>query len=214
MATVTAAVQEFHPMTASENRRPLTLFALLGAALALSGCAGAVVGGVATTGVVAAQERSIGAAIDDGIIRLDLNRRLFEDSEELYVGVGLNIVEGRVLLTGIVPTVGHRVDAAKLAWLAPGVKQVLNELEVTERRDLVDFVRDKRIGGQLRFELLRDLDIVDINYAVATVNGVVYLMGIAQDQAELDRVVGHASNIGGVKRVVSHVLLKDDPKRR
>ena len=202
-------------MTAMENRRPVARLVLLGAAaLALSGCAGAVVGGVVTTGVVAAQERSVGAAIDDGIIRLDLNRRLFEASEVLYVGVGLDVVEGRVLLTGIVPTPEHRVDAAKLAWLAPGVKQVLNELDVSPRRDVVDFVRDKRIGGHLRIELLRDLDIVDINYAVATVNGVVYLLGIAQDQAELDRVVGHASNIGGVKKVVSHVLLKDDPKRR
>ena len=91
---------------------------------------------------------------------------------------------------------------------------MLNELEVAANTDLVDFVRDKRIGGQLRIELLRDLDIVDINYVVTTVNGTVYLLGIAQDQAELDKVVGHASNIGGVEKVVSHVILKDDPKRR
>ena len=38
-------------------------------------------------------------------------------------------------------------------------------------------------------------------------------MGIAQDQAELERVTGHASNIKGVSRVVSFVLLKDDPRR-
>jgi osmotically-inducible protein OsmY len=197
------------------RRRSLALAAALGVAgIALSGCASAIVGGIATTGVVAAQERSVGAAIDDVVIRVDLNRRLFEAGEELYVGVGLDIVEGRVLLTGIVPTVDHRVDAAKLAWLAPGVKEVLNELEVAAKADIVTFVRDKRIGGQLRIELLRDLGIIDINYSITTVNGVIYLLGIAQNQAELDKVVGHASNIGGVKKVVSHVLLKDDPKRR
>ena len=197
------------------RRRSLALAAALGVAgIALSVCASAIVGGIATTGVVAAQERSVGAAIDDVVIRVDLNRRLFEAGEELYVGVGLDIVEGRVLLTGIVPTVDHRVDAAKLAWLAPGVKEVLNELEVAAKADIVTFVRDKRIGGQLRIELLRDLGIIDINYSITTVNGVIYLLGIAQNQAELDKVVGHASNIGGVKKVVSHVLLKDDPKRR
>ena len=164
--------------------------------------------------MVVAQERSVGAAIDDVTIRVDLNRRLFEAGEDLFIGVGIDVVEGRVLLTGVVPSVEHRVDAAKLAWLAPGVKQVLNEVEVSAKPDLIAFVRDKRIGGQLRIELLRDLDIVDINYTVTTVNGVVYLLGIAQDQAELDKVVGHASNIGGVKKVVSHVLLKDDPQRR
>jgi len=197
------------------RRRSLALAAALGVAgIALSGCASAIVGGIATTGVVAAQERSVGAAIDDAVIRVDLNRRLFEASEELYVGVGLDIVEGRVLLTGMVPTVDHRVDAAKLAWLAPGVKEVLNELEVAAKADIVTFVRDKRIGGQLRIELLRDLGIIDINYSITTVNGVIYLLGIAQNQAELDKIVGHASIIGGVKKVVSHVLLKNDPKRR
>jgi len=41
----------------------------------------------------------------------------------------------------------------------------------------------------------------------------VYLMGIAQDEAELSQVAEHARNIGGVKDVVSHVVLKDDPRR-
>jgi osmotically-inducible protein OsmY len=39
-------------------------------------------------------------------------------------------------------------------------------------------------------------------------NGVVYLMGIAQDRAELDRVVDHARNIGLVTKVVSYVRIK------
>ena len=197
------------------RRRDVARAAALGAAaLALSGCAGALVSGGATTAVVVAQERTVGAAIDDVTIRVDLNRRLFEAGEVLYVSVGLDVVEGRVLLTGIVPTAELRVEAAQLTWRSPKVKQVLNELEVGPKRDVVAFVKDKRIGGQLRIALLRDLDIVDINYTVTTMNGVIYLLGIAQNQAELDEVVSHASNIGGVKKVVSHVLLKDDPQRR
>ena len=197
------------------RRRDMARAAALGAAaLALSGCAGALVSGGATTAVVVAQERTIGAAIDDVTIRVDLNRRLFEAGEVLYVSVGLDVVEGRVLLTGIVPTAELRVEAAQLTWRSSKVKQVLNELEVGAKRDVVAFVKDKRIGGQLRIALLRDLDIVDINYTVTTMNGVIYLLGIAQNQVELDKVVSHASNIGGVKKVVSHVLLNDDPKRR
>jgi len=44
-------------------------------------------------------------------------------------------------------------------------------------------------------------------------NGVVYLFGIAQSQKELDRATGHARNVKGVVKVVSHVILKTDPKR-
>jgi osmotically-inducible protein OsmY len=52
-----------------------------------------------------------------------------------------------------------------------------------------------------------------INYSVITVNQVVYLMGIAQDQTELGKVTHIASTTNYVQRVVSYVKLKDDPRR-
>ena len=58
-----------------------------------------------------------------------------------------------------------------------------------------------------------DGDVLSINYSVETVNGTVYLIGIAQDEAELVRVIEHARGIEDVKRVVSHVVLKDDRRR-
>ena len=39
------------------------------------------------------------------------------------------------------------------------------------------------------------------------------LLGVAQNQQELDRVLNVARNIANVKRVVNHVLMKDDPRR-
>ena len=52
-----------------------------------------------------------------------------------------------------------------------------------------------------------------INYSVETVDGTVYLMGIAQNGSELQRVQDHARNLAYVRKVVSYVRLKDDPKR-
>ena len=43
--------------------------------------------------------------------------------------------------------------------------------------------------------------------------GIIYIIGIAQTTAELDKVIGHARRINNVKKVVSHVMLKDDPRR-
>jgi osmotically-inducible protein OsmY len=34
-------------------------------------------------------------------------------------------------------------------------------------------------------------------------------MGVAQSQAEIDRVIGHAKNISYVRRVVNYVRVKD-----
>jgi osmotically-inducible protein OsmY len=66
----------------------------------------------------------------------------------------------------------------------------------------------------LRTKLLFDRDVLAINYSVETVRHTVYLFGIAQDKQELDRVINYARNTEYVSRVVNHVLLKSDPRRR
>ena len=186
---------------------------LLLAGLALSGCVGVVAGGAATAGVAVAQERSVGAAIDDAAIKFQINQLLFERSEKLFLDVRTSVVEGRVLLTGSVTDPDDRIEAARVTWQSDSVKEVLNEIQITNQAGIVNYFKDKRIVLQLRFRLITDGDISDINYTIDTVNGVVYLMGIAQDDAELERVTNHARNIAGVTKIISHVRLKDDPRR-
>jgi osmotically-inducible protein OsmY len=183
------------------------------AAAALQGCVPAVVGAGATAGVAVAQERSVGSAIDDATIELNVNSALLQKSETLFRQVGVESVEGRVLLTGLVLTPEDRVEAGRLAWTVNGVREVLNEVEVTDKSGLVDYAKDVWITTQLRGKLLGDRMVSDINYSIETVNGVIYLMGVAQSEAELERVTGHARTIRGVSRVVSHVRLKTDPAR-
>ena len=184
-------------------------------AVVVQGCtpAGIIVGGAATAGVVAAQERSVGAAIDDLAIRTEINHYLFQADEKLFSAVGIDVVEGRVLLTGHVPKPEDRVEAVRLAWQAAGVKEVLNEIQVTEKGGIGNYLRDVAIANELRADLLFDGAILSINYNVEVVNQVVYLIGIAQDQAELDAVIAHARAIRYVERVVSHVRLKGDEPR-
>jgi len=184
-----------------------------GSALALQGCVGAAVGAGATAGVAIAQERSVGAAIDDTTIQLNINSALLQKNEALFRNVGTEVVEGRVLLTGVVLTPEDRIEAGRLAWTVNGVKEVLNEVAVSDKSSVADFAKDSWITAQLRTKLLGDRLVSDINYSIETVNGTIYLMGIAQSEAELERVTGHARTIRGVQRVVSHVRLKTDPAR-
>lgn len=198
------------------SNRQLRCFA--GAVLALgalSACSGpAVVAGVGAQGMVAAaQERKLVDAVDDKTIQLRINARFIDADPDLFRRVETEIVEGRVLLTGNVPKPEDRVEAARLTWQVAGVREVLNEIAVNDRSGVVDYFKDSWITAQLRTKLIGDAEISDINYSVETVNGVIYLMGIAQDEAELARVTGHARNIAGVRRVISHVRLKDDPRR-
>ncbi|MDA1100507.1 MAG: BON domain-containing protein [Proteobacteria bacterium] len=188
--------------------------ALAGLAGGLGGCASTLIGASATAGIAVAQERSVGAAVDDTTISAEINQRLYKESEVLFGSVDLEVVEGRVLMTGNVQKPDHRIEAARIAWQVEGVREVLNELEIKDQSTLRDLAKDTWITTQLRVRFLGDAELLAINYTIDTLNGVVYLFGIAQSQAELDRATGHARNIQGVVRVVSHVVLKDDPKRK
>jgi len=183
------------------------------APLLLAGCSptGMAVGAAATAGVVVAQEREVDDAVTDFAIKAQVNDLLFRADERLFVAVSTDVVEGRVMLTGQVPTAEDRVEAVRLAWQADGVREVLNELQVTDKGGLDDYLLDVRISTDLRTRILLDRDVQAINYNVETVNGTIYLIGIAQDAAELERVMAHARTIPYVERIVSHVRLKAGP---
>ncbi|WP_237051287.1 BON domain-containing protein [Magnetospirillum sp. ME-1] len=195
--------------------RPL-LNALLIAAMGgmLTGCAATVVGAGASAGVAAAEERGLDGAVDDLKIRTEINHLWFQKDVEMYRKVTLNISEGRVMLTGLVATEQARADAVRLSWQAGGVKEVLNEIKVVPTGESGwDQANDLWIQNKLKARLLTDGDVKNINYIVDVTDSVVYLLGIAQNSAELDRVIAHARDVSGVKRVISHVRLKTDPKR-
>jgi osmotically-inducible protein OsmY len=173
-------------------------------ALALTGCVG-----VALT----TQERSLSNAVDDFNTRTELNARLLGESASLFANVSTTVIEGRVHLSGTVPTNEQRLTATRLAWATPNVREVVNDIEVTEVGGLGDVARDRWISTQVRSRILTDGAIKDINYTIDTQNKVVYVHGIAQSQAELDRVITHARSVPDVRRVVNYALLKDDPRR-
>jgi osmotically-inducible protein OsmY len=188
---------------------------LLTAALG-AGCTagGLAVGGAAAAGVASVQERTLGRAIDDKALEIEINHRLLQADEVLFRKISVEALEGRVLLLGAVPKPDDRIEASRLAWETPGVREVMNEVQVTDRSGIVNYFKDAKITTELRFLVLRDRDIRDINYSIETVNGIVYLLGIAQDKSELDKVTRHARNISGVEKVVSHVRLRGDKRRR
>ncbi len=182
--------------------------------LLLNGCPAVILGGATTAGYVGVQERSIGNAVDDtGILAHIKSLYLQSDVNTLFHGISVEVTEGRVLLTGQVPTPEARVEAVKLAWQPSGVKEVINEIQIAEGYSIKQYARDAYISTRVRGRLLISKNVRSINYNVDTVKNVVYLMGIAHDQKELDIAISLAKAVDGVKQVISHVMLKDSAKR-
>lgn len=186
------------------SRRVAPALSVLVLTFALTGCVG-----VALT----TQERSFSHAVDDFNTRTELNARLLGESASLFANVSTTVIEGRVHLSGTVPTNEERMTATKLAWETPNVTEVVNDIEVTSDGSVGDIARDRWISAQVRSRILTDGSIKDINYTIDTQNKVVYIHGIAQSQGELDRVLVHARSVSDVRRVVNYALLKDDPRR-
>lgn len=183
-------------------------------AAALGACAPVVLGaGAATVGVAAAQERGAVGALSDVETQISIGNRLLNESGELFQNVNIAVSEGRVLLTGSVPRPEDSIEATRIAWTAPNVVEVINELTVDADRGLRGFATDRRITTQLRTRLIGDTMIAARNYNIETYGGVVHLIGIALSTDELRRATWHASMVPGVREVVSHVVLVDDVRR-
>lgn len=175
--------------------------------LMLPGCSalGVAAGAGATAGIAAAQEGGLSAAVDDARIQIAINDLWFKYDVETFRKLDLTINQGRVLITGVVQDPEDRVEAVRLAWQPRGVKQVINEIQIAESEGLVGFAKDTWITTRLRTAITFDREILSINYSIDTVRGTVYLMGFAQNRAELNRVIETARTINGVNGVVSYV---------
>lgn len=191
--------------------KKITLLALSIVALMASACAPAIIGGgAAVVGGAMVKEKGVSGSLSDARISTRLAIALYQEDPDLHARINTNVQNGEVMLTGAVPTNEMHLEAVRIAWEVPGVKRVIDNIGVSEGASLGIYAQDAWITTQLKSKLLFDPNIQSINYSIKTVSGKVYLMGIAQDQAELNVVVQQARNVEGVKKVVSYVRLKKD----
>lgn len=164
--------------------------------------------------MAASEERGIGGSLSDAEITAQINYAWLDRNVDMFHSLNLAVYEGRAMVTGILPTQAQVDEAVALAWKVNGVREVINEIVVDPSGRTGTFATDSFITAQLKAKLLIDKNVSAINYSIDSVRGVVYIMGVAQSQAELDRVIGYARNIRYVQKVVNHAILKTDPARK
>ena len=186
------------------------MLAVLGI-LAACSPVGTAVGVAATTINLATQERGLVTGVDDNITWIGINQRLLEKDRGLFQKVSLQVHEGRVLLTGFVQKPEDRVEATTIAWQSSGVREVMNEIKIGPALDAGDYTEDLWLIQRLRLKLTADRQIRANNFSIDCIRSTIYLMGVAQDETERQRVVDHARDIAYVRAVVNRVRLVTDP---
>lgn len=197
--------------------RLITSFLLIIFLITQSGCTSLIIGGVIATATATAvtmqQDKSLGNIIDDTTMVIRINKGLLKHG--LFSSIKVKVSEGRVLLIGNVDTPEKQLTAEKIAWQQKEIKEVINEIRVTpiNMNSILDTTADGMITAEITTRLLGKRNIKSINYSVNTVDRVVYLMGIAQNKAELKAVIAIARKINGVKQVVSYVRYRHSKLR-
>ncbi len=202
------------------HRKPL--YQILGWALlttaglqGITACAPVAVAGLAGgTASAIVDERTAGRMMDDTGIKVRIKDLYTQtDVNDLLPNVTVDVHEGRVMLTGVVNREETILRAVELAWRVAGVREVINELQLRSQVSISRLSKDTLAANGVRSRLLATKGIRSANYMVECYNGVLYLFGVAQTQQELEAAMRVAATTNHVRKVVSHVRLKDSPLR-
>ena len=175
----------------------------------LSSCSpvGLAVGAGASLMTASQTEKGLKVSAKDLRIKTEINHNLFQKDHELFGAVKVSVDNGKVLITGSVPSPQDRIEISKLSWKVGNVREVINEVQVTNKASFTNRAKDLLINKSLQTQLLLDQSINFINFSVDTVNGVVYIFGIARDQTEINRIIKHARNIKYVENIINYTSI-------
>ena len=170
---------------------------------------GVLASGGATTMVVAEGDRTLGTVVDDATIKINISSNLLSSSTNLFVNVNTSVIEGRVLLTGIVDTQEIRIEAVRKVWEVNGVREVINEIEIGSKTTIKEYANDLWITTQVKGLAAKTIGLRSLSYNFETIKGKVYIAGITSRPEHLDQIIEATKTIKGVKEIVNYVIIKE-----
>ena len=186
--------------------RSILIIMITSVGLALTGCASAV--------EMAAEDRAGSYIETDSKIIVGLKN---DYNNQMGTGKAFSITndvyEGTVLLTGVVETSDKRAQAGNIANAHPGIKKVINELQVIPedaQKSAGDdgYTDDIVVNTKFYGKLISTAGVSHTNWRYNSVNGVMYLFGRALSQAEMNKVIGIAKTTEDVRKVVNHAFVR------
>ena len=157
--------------------------------------------------------RTVGMQIDDTIMQKSLVTRLTLTEKKYFLYVQVEILDGRIFLTGKVDEPEEKIKITKMSWETKGVRSVKNAIEIRGQSNFKSTGKDILITTQLRTALLFNRSVKSGNYTLETINKTIYIFGIAMDDEEKREVIGEANKIYDVKEVIPTIYLVSELSR-
>ncbi len=178
--------------------------------LVFTNCVKVATGAAVKVATVSQEERSIGEFVDDAIIKAVTKNLYFDQNEKIFFNVDVEVSQGRVLLTGTVENINLKIEAARIAWGVEGIKTVINEIQISNSDNILNFADDLVISTKVLGKLILNDEVNSLNYNIETVNQVVYIIGISGNEKERDITLKLTSEVYGVKEVVDYIKVKSN----
>ena len=160
--------------------------------------------------VIAEGDRSMGSVIDDATIKVNIAAKFINSEDNLFVDVSTTVLNGRVLLTGLVDNQEVRIDAVRRVWEVEGVQEVINEIQIGNRTGLKEYANDVWINTQAKAVAAKAVGLRVVAYNFETIQGKVYIAGITSRPEQLEDLINAVKTIKGVKEIVNYVIIKEN----
>ena len=157
--------------------------------------------------------RTIGMQIDDTIMQKNLVARLSLKEKKYFLNIQVEVLDGRIFLSGKVDEPEEKIKITKLAWETKGVREVKNAITIKGQTNFKSTAKDILITSQLRTALILNKKTKARNYTLETVNKNIYIFGIAMDDEEKKEVINEANKIYDVKEVIPSIYLATELSR-
>ena len=180
----------------------------------LFSCVGSSSVGIFGSGVsVAYDPRTVAMQIDDSIMQKNLMARLTLTDKKYIIDLSTKVIDGNIFLSGKVDEPEEKLKIIKMAWETKGARSVQSVVTIKGKTNFKNTAKDVLITSQLRTALLFNKLTKSSNYTIDTINGKIYIFGIAMTEDEKKKVISEANEIHGVKEVVPSILLVEDLSR-
>jgi osmotically-inducible protein OsmY len=166
--------------------------------------------GAGSAMVIAEGDRSMGTVIDDATIKVNIAAKFISSEDNLFVDVSTTVLNGRVLMTGLVDNQEVRIDAVRRVWEVEGVQEVINEIQIGNRASLKEYANDVWINTQAKAVAAKAVGLRVVSYNFETIQGKVYIAGITSRPEQLEDLINAVKTIKGVKEIVNYVIIKEN----
>jgi len=157
--------------------------------------------------------RTVGMQIDDTIMQKNLIARLTLTEKKYFLAIQVEVLDGRIFVTGKVNEPEEKLKITKLAWETKGVRSVKNAIEIKGKTNFKGSAQDILITSQLRTALIFNKKIKSSNYTLETINKKIYIFGIALDEEERKEVIKEANGIYNVEKIIPTIYLVSELSR-